>query len=80
MIDQKSLQYYKNCTIHNKECSNSLSVRLIRNKQMNIFIGNKFFVQNSLNDLKLGLTSAPSMLEFDASCWCFYYAIKVQSL
>ena len=35
---------------------------------MNVFIGNKFFVQNSVNDWKLGLTSAPSMLEFVVVC------------
>mgnify|MGYP007048343969 CR=1 FL=1 len=34
-------------------------------KQMNIFIENMCFVQNSVNDLELGLTSAPSMFEFD---------------
>ena len=49
-------------------------------KQMKIFIENIYFVQNSVNNLKLGLTLAPSMLEFDVACWYFYYAIKeVQS-
>ena len=46
---------------------------------MKIFIGNIYFVQNSVNDLKLCLTSAPSMLEFDVAGWYFYYDIKVQS-
>ena len=46
---------------------------------MNIFIENICFAQNSVNDLELGLTSAPSMLEFDVACWYFYYAIKVTS-
>ena len=32
---------------------------------MNLFIENIYFAQNSANDLKLGLTSAPSMLKFE---------------
>ena len=43
---------------------------------MKIFIGNINFVQNSVNDLKLSLTSAPSMLEFDVAGWYFYYDIN----
>ena len=46
----------------------STTIRLICNKQMNIFIGYKFFVQNSVNHWKLGLTLAPSMLEFVVVC------------
>ena len=48
-------------------------------KQMKIFIENIYFVQYSVNDLGIGMTSAPSMLEFDVACWYFYYAIKMQS-
>ena len=46
---------------------------------MKIFIENIYFVQYSVNDLGIGMTSAPSMLEFDVTCWHFYYAIKVPS-
>ena len=48
-------------------------------KKINIFIENIYFVQNSVNDLTLVLTSAPSMFEFDVACRYFYYTIKVQS-
>ena len=45
---------------------------------MKIFIENIYFVQNSVNNLKLGLTLAPSMMEFDVACWYFYYALPLK--